>query len=280
VNRLWHQLIAAGDVRPDKLCLFLHGVFGMGTNFRSLASRLVTNLPGWGAVLVDLRGHGQSQGFAGPHTVAAAANDVLELARDLPAPVAAISGHSFGGKVTLATLEAEPNWVEQVFVLDSDPGASPTLASASSVVHVLTTLEELPKHFSSREEFQRELETRGFSPMLVAWLSMNVRREGDAYGLRLDLVAIRAMLEDYRDRDLWHVVEAATSELHFLLAGEGSALSPAAKSRCHEIAARGGHVHVHSFPAASHWLHVDAADEVFEALRGELSKMPLSKQEG
>jgi pimeloyl-ACP methyl ester carboxylesterase len=231
-------------------------------------------------VLVDLRGHGQSQGFEGPHTLAAAARDVLALVGDLPAPVAAISGHSFGGKVALATLQERPGWVETGFILDSDPGASPSLASASTVLHVLATLEQLPPTFASREDFQRALGARGFSAMLVAWLAMNVRREADAYSVRLDLPAIRAMLEDYRDRDLWSVVEGTESELHFLLAGEGSALSPEAKARCHALAARTGRVHVHSFPAAGHWLHVDDADGVFEVLRGALSRLPLSKRRG
>jgi esterase len=280
VKRPWFQQIAGPGDQPEQLCLFLHGVFGMGTNFRTLAGRLAAALPGWGMVLVDLRGHGQSQGFDGPHTLAAAARDVLELTGELPAPVGAISGHSFGGKVALATLQERPGWVETGFILDSDPGSSPTLDSASTVVHVLTTLEALPPTFASREDFQRALEARGFSPMIVAWLAMNVRRDGDAYSLRLDLPAIRSMLEDYRDRDLWSVVEGATSELHFLLAGEGSALSAEAKSRCHALAAQAGRVHVHSFPRAGHWLHVDDVDGVFEVLRRALSQKQLSKRRG
>jgi pimeloyl-ACP methyl ester carboxylesterase len=280
MERLWHQLIAGPAGEPEQLCVLLHGVFGMGTNFRTLATRLAAALPGWGMVLVDLRGHGQSQGFDGPHTLAAAARDVLELRGALPAPVRAISGHSFGGKVALATLQERPGWVETGFVLDSDPGASPSLASASTVLHVLTTLEELPRTFAAREDFQRTLEQRGFSPMLVAWLSMNVRRDRDSYSLRLDLPAIRAMLEDYRDRDLWSVVETSVSELHFLLAGEGSALSSEAKARCHALAARAGRFHVHSFPKAGHWLHVDDPEGIFEVLRRVLSQKPLSMREG
>src|SRR5438045_3613951 len=43
--------------------LFLHGIFGTGGNWRTIARRWVALRPTWGAVLVDLRMHGRSQGL-------------------------------------------------------------------------------------------------------------------------------------------------------------------------------------------------------------------------
>src|SRR5690606_41911913 len=40
--------------------LFLHGILGRRSNWRSFSRRWVAARPGWGAVLVDLRGHGDS----------------------------------------------------------------------------------------------------------------------------------------------------------------------------------------------------------------------------
>src|SRR4051812_16958788 len=96
---LGHTLIAQDPGEAQGWVLFLHGLLGQGGNWRSFARRLNDALPRWGAVLVDLRMHGASQGFLPPHDVFSAARDLAELEAALPGPVHAVLGHSFGGKV-------------------------------------------------------------------------------------------------------------------------------------------------------------------------------------
>src|SRR5690349_9989101 len=82
-----------------------HGIFGSGGNWRSIARKLVERRPRWGAVLVDLRGHGRSESGDPPHTVEAAAADLRALDQKLwgeGRAVRAALGHSLGGKVVLA----------------------------------------------------------------------------------------------------------------------------------------------------------------------------------
>ena len=72
-----HVLVApTGASAPTQWLLVLHGILGSGVNWRTFAKRLVTARPEWGAVLVDLRMHGESQGAPPPHTLASAAVDV------------------------------------------------------------------------------------------------------------------------------------------------------------------------------------------------------------
>ena len=64
---------------------------------------------GWRIILVDLRNHGRSTelpGFEPPHTLTTAAQDVTQLIQENFAgqEVAAIVGHSLGGKITLEWL--------------------------------------------------------------------------------------------------------------------------------------------------------------------------------
>lgn len=247
----------------------------MGTNFRTIAQRVVERAPGWALVLVDLRGHGASQGLPAPHDLRAAANDLFPLAehaaRELGAPVRAIMGHSFGGKVALDTLAARPHWVEVVFVLDSDPGTSSELAATSTVEEVLGALEAVSLPLPSREAFQAHLRAAGFGEAIVAWLSMNVRRDGDAYALRLDLPAVRSMLEDYRARDLWGAVTSGAAEVHVVVAGRASAVSEASRARLGVLAKERRAVVVHDLPDAGHWVHVDAPDEIVSILAGGLN---------
>lgn len=81
---LAHAILKEPSSTPSRWMFFLHGILGSGANWRTFAKQIVTARPEWGAVLVDLRLHGESQsGFAKPHTIAAAADDVLALAHEL-----------------------------------------------------------------------------------------------------------------------------------------------------------------------------------------------------
>src|SRR5262245_3630298 len=96
------QSVVAPDATPARFLLFLHGILGSGANWRTFARQVVAARPEWGALLVDLRLHGESVGFPPPHTVEAAAHDIVEaLPAVLPAgaTAAGVVGHSFGGKV-------------------------------------------------------------------------------------------------------------------------------------------------------------------------------------
>ncbi len=274
---LAHQIVR-GSTEPVELCFVLHGVFGMGTNFRTIAQRLAERSPRWGFVLVDLRAHGASQGLPPPHDLASAARDLFALSESLPLPVRAIVGHSFGGKVALQSLAERPSWADAAFVLDSDPSASPPLGDATSVVvRVLEALEELDGPIAKREDFAARLREKGFAEAIVQWLAMNVRRNGDAYELRLDLPAIRSMLMDYRARDLWSVfTESERTAFHVVLAGEGSAVGEGARAELARVSANSSRVQVHELPRAGHWVHVDAPEEIIAIVSGGLNVLSES----
>src|SRR5262249_30264118 len=91
-----HALVTAPDAAPSRWMLVLHGILGAGANFRSFARRLAIACPDWGFVLADLRMHGQSQGAPPPHTIDAAAADLVRLTDAIERPISAVMGHSFG----------------------------------------------------------------------------------------------------------------------------------------------------------------------------------------
>lgn len=57
---LAHGIVTSRSADPDRYMLFLHGILGTRANWRGIARRFVDARPGWGAVLVDLREHGES----------------------------------------------------------------------------------------------------------------------------------------------------------------------------------------------------------------------------
>jgi esterase len=269
VSLLAHAVVGEGE----KTVVFLHGILGSGANWRTFAKRLVAEKPAWRAVLVDLRKHGASQDFEPPHTVAACANDLVELSGSL-GRFDAVIGHSFGGKVALEYIRAKPD-TDLAWVLDASPGSRPDrrevveadakVRTSAEVVEMLATL---PERFDTREAFIDYVEKRGADRSIAMWLGMNVRQaqDGEGYVMRVDVPAMRALLDDYFVRDAWSVIEdqARTTKVHLVIAGKSSVLDNADRALANRVAqAWPDRTWVHVLAEAGHWVHVDAPDALF-----------------
>jgi pimeloyl-ACP methyl ester carboxylesterase len=237
--------------------LFLHGILGSRSNWRGFARKLVARRPNWGAVLVDLRMHGDSQGFAAPHTVDACARDLAALSRDLGRPVDGVLGHSFGGKVALAFAGVRDD-LREVWMIDSMPGIRPNVAEPGSPMRIIELLRGMPRDYDGREQFVTALAGAGIDSGVARWLAMNLVAEGDRYRLRLELDAIRALLDDYLERDDWPATEAlgSSTHLHLVVAGRSPVWS-AEDLRRAEGQASPGRLTVHRMPDVGHWVHVE-----------------------
>ena len=266
---LAHTLVTAPGVRPGALLVVLHGFFGAGRNWRTVARDLTTVRPDWGIVLADLRLHGASQGFSPPHTVDACAGDVAALAAALAAPVGAVLGHSFGGKVALAYLggRSEPH-LRQVWVVDADPSATVPDGGAWAM---LRAVEALPPVFPSREECAAALERSGFDRRTAEWMTANVERSEDGYRWRLDFASLETLLRDFFQADLWPVVERVPPETQvYVVKAEASpVISQASVSRLEAIGRITGRVAVERVPGG-HWLNADNPQDMTALLAARL----------
>jgi pimeloyl-ACP methyl ester carboxylesterase len=269
---LAHQLVESPRGPTTRLVLFCHGVFGMGTNWRTVAKTLASRFDGLGAVLVDLRGHGGTPPLEPPHDLDAAADDVVRVIEAQSLPVVSLVGHSFGGKVVLDVLDRRPRIVGSAFIVDSMPGPRAMDPESESAAQVLGILESLPATLESREAFKAELARRGLAAATIDWLAMNVRREGDGYALRLDLPAIRSMLVDYFNRDLWDVVDdpRTVDRLSLIIAGKSTVFDSDARARAREAAAKNPNLEVTTLPASGHWVHVDDPEGLLAAVSARL----------
>lgn len=254
----------AGGEEARRSLWVLHGVFGAGRNWGSVARRLVERRPEWEVLLVDLRLHGGSRGFPPPHTLDACASDLADLARRRGEPPASVLGHSFGGKVALAYLRHRPGGLRQVWVVDSTPSAGDPGGSA---VAMLRAVEEMPATFAEREEAIAGLRRRGFDEPVARWMGTNLERADDGFRWRFDQEGVRALLEDFFATDLWEVVERPPpgTALRFLKATRSSILSEEECGRIEAIGARGGPVALRRVEGG-HWLNADAPEEVVARL--------------
>jgi pimeloyl-ACP methyl ester carboxylesterase len=267
--RLHQERIVHGEAAPARWLALTHGFFGAGSNWRSIARKLTAARPEWGVVLFDLRQHGKSEAGEPPHTIAACAADVKAMVDELGS-VAAIAGHSFGGKVVLA---ARPLLASvQTWVLDASPsrGRDRYEESDNTVVRVLALMERTPRHWGHREDFVQAVVADGHDVGLARWLAMNLVAEpAGGVQLRLDLAALREMLASYYATDLWGALEAPGGAVEVVVATRASTVSAADRGR---LAAAPAHVHVHEVPTG-HWLHMEAPDRIVELFTANLPRL-------
>lgn len=253
----------------------LHGIYGRGRNWGAVARHLATRRPDWACVLLDLRHHGASPRTPPPHTVEAAAADVVASAARRGEAIDAILGHSFGGKVALRVAAARPAALRQVWVIDATPAAGTTGGEAWRLLQVLRAL---PPRFDSRQAAVDAITSAGFTPALAEWMTTNLARAGDGYVWALDLDAMEAFLEDYARTDLWTTIEEPPDGLmiHIVKATESGVLTPEACGRIETAGRRHGRVQLHRVPG-SHWIHTDNPQAIIALLARELPRVALER---
>jgi esterase len=266
---LHHDRVASEGTSPRRWVMMLHGIYGSGRNWRSVARGLVDVRPEWGVLLVDLREHGKSLGFQPPHTLDRAAEDLRGLIDSEGLAVESILGHSFGGKVAMVYADHPVGRLTSLWVVDSSPDAREPSGSAWRMLGVL---EDHPGPFPDRESAIEAVQAGGFSLPVAQWMTTNLDRspEGD-YRWRLRVEDVRSLLLDFFRTDTWPVVESPPDglEVHVVKARESSLLDDRA---CRRIEAAGSHTgtaHLHVLDGG-HWLNVDNPEGLIELLASTL----------
>ncbi len=278
---LHHEDVSA-ETSPGRWMYVLHGIYGAGRNWRTVARRLSGRRPDWGSVLVDLRLHGESAGFEGPHTLAACARDLRRLREDTGRAPEALLGHSFGGKVVLKALEdagagagaaggpdsRSGGAARQAWIVDSTPAAR---EPAGSAVRMLEAVRGLPGPFASRDEAAEGLVEAGFSRPVARWMTTNLEREDGGFRWSLEWSAMEELLEDFFAADLWPVVAdpPAGWEIHFVKAEDSEVLPDGTCDRVLREGRRTGRVFLHRLPGG-HFLNAENPGGMVDLLAEEL----------
>lgn len=255
-----------GEGTPQRWLLVLHGIYGAGRNWGQVARRVVRVRDDWGALLVDLRQHGDSQGFPPPHTIAAAAQDVVDLVRTSGLRCGAVLGHSFGGKVALRYAQEAPPDLEQVWVVDSVPESRPPEGSAWEM---LAALRRVPAVYASRQDAIAALAGQGIARPVAQWMVTNLDWRDGEYHWRIDFGDMEALLRSFFDTDLWGVVEDPPPgvDLHFIRATQSVVMTQSvARIRAASERTR---VTVHDVEGG-HWLNADNPDALVDLLARHL----------
>ena len=171
--------------------IVLHGLFGSGTNWRSIARRLEHRLE---CHLVDQRNHGRSPHAPGMAYSALAA-DVLAYLDAHRVDRTGIIGHSMGGKAAMALALTAPERVRWLIVADVAPAPSP-----SDHRPILEALKALPLDaLATRGAADTALIPSIPDSGLRQFLLRNLVVDGARLRWRIDLDAIAGALPDLTD---------------------------------------------------------------------------------
>jgi len=229
--------------------LLLHGLFGSGDNWFSLAGRM----NGLEVHLPDLRCHGKSP-RSDSFSVADLASDVAEYIQKNGLTGAIVAGHSLGAKVAMELALRHPDRVAGLVSLDMSPRQG-----SPRYLPYLEALEKLPlATLTSRRQAREALAKVIPEPEILAFLLKSlVQASNDTWQWLFEPAAIRRSFPE-----IWRGIEPGRTYLGpvLFLAGADSDyflpddVDPSLQFFPHaEFAAIRG---------ARHWLHADKPDEV------------------
>lgn len=225
--------------------VILHGLFGSGRNWQTIAR----NLAGKHQVfLPDLRNHGVS-----PHSPTM---DFPHLAADISALIgrqqikkATLIGHSMGGKVAMWLALTKPNIVDRLIVVD----IAPVRYQSSGFESIIEALRNLPvANFKNRREADDWLASRLTDASLRQFLLQNLVRSEGQYRWRIDLNYIAAALPGLLEFPITEDVLPFRGKTLFIAGSE----SPYIKESCYQnIFALFPNTQIEIMADAGHWLH-------------------------
>lgn len=114
--KIGNNEIAYSDMGLGEPIVLLHGFCGSMAYWDKVKEKLSMN---YRVILVDLRGHGQSNSNVYPFTIDDMAKDIKELLESLQVGKVYLFGHSLGGYITLSLLEHYPEKIKGIGLIHS-----------------------------------------------------------------------------------------------------------------------------------------------------------------
>jgi pimeloyl-ACP methyl ester carboxylesterase len=249
---------------------FLHGLFGQGRNWSTIAKALAGPSGDLArCTLVDLPDHGRSPWTAEFSYPGYAASVASTLRAIDPGPWIVV-GHSLGGKTAMVLALTEPDLVSRLVVVDIAPKGYGDLERFSGYIAEMQALPlaELSDRASAEARFTEP------NAGIKAFLLQNLRREGASWRWQANVSLFAAdaargsgsviadwplaagSVEPFAGPVLW----IAGSESSYITDEDGESMR-AFFPRVRQVTVKG----------ASHWVHTDAPNVVIEALRRVLA---------
>ncbi|WP_448520810.1 alpha/beta fold hydrolase [Schleiferia thermophila] len=240
-----------GQGNPIKL-IVLHGLFGMGDNWASLAREWSDNQSAE-VHLVDMPNHGRSPKSEEFSYESMAAEVFLYMEKKGLLP-AILLGHSMGGKAAMFLSTLRPEAVDKLIVVDIAPRYYPVHHT-----YIIDALKSLNLATSSRSDLEQQLLKSLPYPDIVSFLLKSLHRKSDGgFEFRFNLDVIAKKIEEvgkaFPDYAQFH-------NPTLFIKGEKSDYIQSSDSEIikkHFPASR-----IESIPNAGHWVHAEQPEAVY-----------------
>lgn len=247
-----------GDGEP---VVILHGLFGSGRNWFTIAKALANN---YQIILPDARNHGKSA-HTDSITYQDMAADIDTVLAELRLSNAHIIGHSMGGKTAMTLALNHPERVKSLTVLDIAP-----VQYQSEFENLISSMLSLDlDNIRSRQDANDALATYIPEDGLRAFLLHNLSREQNNYFWRVNLPLIHRELETICDFPNNH------SEPHYDLPSlflAGAKSDYVKTDHQEQIRQYFPHAQIEHIAEAGHWLHADQPEQVLQRLNSFLNE--------
>ncbi len=167
--------------RGPRLVL-LHGLFGQGKNFTSVARELAA---GARVTLLDLPDHGRSPWSASFSYPEMAARVAAHLEDEGGGEPYAVVGHSMGGKVAMTLALLHRTLVDRLGVVDVSPVVTAAMSSFGTYVDGMRAVEVTT--LKNRASADAALQPYAPDPVVRSFLLQNLRREPTGWRWQMNL---------------------------------------------------------------------------------------------
>ncbi len=210
---LHHTTLGEG---PSQV-VFIHGLFGQGKNFSSIASNIGDLATSW---MVDQPNHGASP-WTVDFSLDEQADIVAEWLRDVVAEPTTLVGHSLGGKVAMRLALHHPDLVSRLMVVDTSPSRNGATSQFADLVTAMRNLDIAA--VTSRSDADKRLARDIPDPVVRGFLLQNLKRRGghwawnanlDLLGDNLHIVAGWPAIDKCWDGPTWWVAGGRSDYVH------------------------------------------------------------------
>jgi len=234
--------------------VILHGLFGAGRNWYSLARRLADEFQ---VLVPDLRGHGDSPAVPPldyPHMAA----DLIALLDREGLEAAHFLGHSMGGKAAMTAALNYPGRIGKLVVVDIAP-----VHYSHGFDHVIEALRSLPlERIQNRREAGEWLGKRIENPVITQFLLQNLVAENGRYQWRIDLDLLARALPGIVSFPLDENLQPFEGPALFIAGGLSEYIKPQYHPAIRALFPRAC---IQTIEHAGHWVHIDQP-EAFESV--------------
>lgn len=253
---LYHQTIGDG---PHQL-VFLHGLYGQGKNWTTIANGLQDVAT---SHLVDLPNHGRSL-WTVEFTLDNQTDEVAQWLRETFDEPVSIVSHSLGGKIGMRLALRHPELVKRLMVVDIAPAETDRALSLAPLIAALRTLDL--ESLSSRRQANEELTDDIEDPVVRGFLLQNLRRKGDSWHWMANLDLLGDNLHVISG---WAPVDGSwDGPVYWVAGGDSEYISPEHDAPMRKYFPRATAI---TLKNAGHWVHADVPEAFMAVVRNFLT---------